>query len=98
MGLIVFLLACYGVTNIVTSGRIFEPVRAAAERHVPLLGYWLKCPMCFGLPVGVGWALAGIWPPAPGGIAVNLACAGVVSSGFCWVMRVVLHRLGEDDL
>ncbi len=98
MRLLVFLLASYGVTNIVTMGRIFQPTRALLARVSPAIGYWVKCPMCFGVAAGVGWAIAGLWPPFAASRFVDLACAGAVSSAFCWIVRVVLHRLGEDQL
>lgn len=97
MDLIVFLLASYGVTNIVVSGKIFEPVRKALS-PVPVLGYWIKCPMCFSVPVGVGWALLGVFPRGGVPMWVDLAAAGAIASGFCWMMRVLLYRLGEDEL
>ena len=30
--------------------------------------------------------------------SLDVAAAGAVSSGFCWAMRVVTHRLGEDEM
>jgi len=98
MALVVFLLACYGVTTIVTLGKIFAPVRAAVLRINATAGHWIKCPMCLGLWVGVGWALLGLFPPTADHRWVDIAAAGPISSGFCWAMRVVLHRLGEDEL
>jgi hypothetical protein len=98
MTLVVFLLACYGVTTIVTQGRIFAPVRAAIARISEPAGHWIRCPMCFSVPVGIGWALLELFPPTGAARWVDVAAAGAVSSGFCWVTRVVMHRLGEDDL
>ena len=96
--LLVFLLACYGVTTIVTLGKIFAPVRAVVARVNQHAGHWIKCQMCFSVPVGVGWALVDLFPPTGAERWVEVCAAGAVSSGFCWFVRVVTHRLGEDEL
>lgn len=96
--LLVFLLASYGVTNIVTAGRLFAGMRDALARRVPALGYWIRCPMCFGFAAGVFWAACGLWPATAAPAALDWLAAGAASSGWCWVVRVVLHRLGEDAL
>ncbi len=98
MALLLFLLACYGVTTIVTTGRIFMGVRSGLAARVPALGRWVRCSMCLGFAVGVGWGAVGLWPGTPLPRALDLLAAGAVSSGFCWAMRVVMHRLGEDAI
>jgi len=95
--LICFLLASYGVTNIVVAGKIFQPVRDTLK-PVPGLGYWIQCPMCFSVPVGVGWALLGLSPGTGAPHWVDVAAAGAIASGFCWMMRVAMNSLGEDEL
>ena len=95
--LIVFLLACYGVVNIVTGGRIFAWLRDCLN-DVPVLGYWIQCPMCIGVPVGIAWCALGVFPDLGLRWWVEWSAAGMVSSGWCWMFRVVLHRLGEDEL
>lgn len=52
MKLIYFILCCYGLTNILVYGRVFEKVR---PRH-----HFFHCPMCVGFWVGV--FLTGISP------------------------------------
>jgi hypothetical protein len=98
MSLLLFLLACYGVTNIVTAGKIFAPLRAALERWAPAAGYWIRCPMCFGFAVGIFWAACGLWLETRAILPLDWLAAGAVSSGWCWAIRVILHRLGEDAL
>jgi hypothetical protein len=96
--LAVFLLASYGVTTIITLSRLFRPLRVWLERKSKVAGHWIKCPMCIGVPVGAGWALIGLSPGTGLSWALDAVAAGFASSGFCWMMRVVLHRLGEDQL
>lgn len=89
-----FLLSCYGMTLIVTQSRIFRPVREKFS-CVRGIGYWIKCPMCFGFWAGVFWSPF-LWHPIE--LPLGLLAAGCISSGFCWIVRVVLYRLGEDAL
>jgi len=95
--LIIFLLSSYGVTNIITSGKIFEPLRKYL-REAPILGYWIKCPMCMGVPVGIGICALGFWPDPVIDWWKNWIAAGAASSGWCWMVRVRLHSMGEDTL
>jgi hypothetical protein len=97
MLLLIFLLASYGVTNIVTGGKIFKPLRDLLK-PVPALGYWIQCEMCFGFAVGVAWGALGLWPDLGIPLWKQLMAAGAVSSGWCWMTRVALYRLGEDDM
>lgn len=84
-------------TTIVTTGKIFAPVRERVRGRSQLAGYWIRCAMCFGFPVGIFWCALGVWP-GTGRAAADLLAAGAASSGWCWIMRVLLHRLGEDEL
>ena len=95
--LLCFILSCYGVTNIVTSGKIFQWLRDLLQ-PVPGLGYWIGCPMCMGVPVGIGWFLLGLRPDIGASFWVSAAACGMISSGSCWIVRVVLSHLGEDAL
>ena len=94
--LLVFLLASYGVTNIITISRLFRPLRDWLAKKSTAAGHWVGCPMCMGVPVGVVWSLLGLSPGS--GLGVALDAAGFASSGWCWMVRVVMHHLGEDDL
>lgn len=98
MNLLVFLIACHGVTNIVTSGKLFESLRKSIESRSKMAGYWIKCPMCLGFFVGVAWRLGGIGVDGGLNMPLNLFLNGLLASAGCWAARVVLHRLGEDEL
>ena len=99
---LVFLLACYGVTNIITSGKIFSGVRSVACRLPGVLGKtvgcWIRCAMCVGVPVGVLWSLLGLRVTNDLPLLTDMAVAGSVSSGWCWILKVILAHLGEDAL
>jgi hypothetical protein len=46
LALLTFILACYGATSILTTGTIFEPVRARLKWK------FLRCSQCMGFWVG----------------------------------------------
>ena len=96
--LAVFLLASYGATNIITASQLLAGARTRLQRRSRWLGAWARCAMCMSVPVGVGWNLVGLrlGPDLPR--FVEFFAAGAVSSGGCWIVRVVLARLGEDAL
>lgn len=45
MNFLLFLFICYGLTQILTSGKIFDSIR---PKH-----YYFHCPMCIGFAVGI---------------------------------------------
>jgi hypothetical protein len=98
MDFVIFIFASYGITNILTSGKIFEWLRVFLDRQSKTLGYFSKCPMCMGLWIGAGLSLVGVGTGTHLGRWMDAAVAGAVASGVCWMFRVVLHRLGEDEL
>jgi len=106
MTFLIFLLASYGVTNIIAGSKIFEGLRkwlaALPGRRGNYLGYWAKCYMCMGFTVGILLYFAGLgdWYPSitRWQYPAKLIAIGSISSGFCWAVRVVLARLGEDKL
>jgi len=51
MGLLWFILCCYGMTQIIVYGTIFEKVRPAKDRFGGLAKVF-HCPMCMGWWVG----------------------------------------------
>lgn len=54
--------------------------------------------MCMGVPVGIGWFLLGLRPDLDAPFLVSMTACGMISSGSCWIIRVILNRLGEDAL
>ena len=96
--LLVFLLACYGTTNIITTSRLLRSTRAWLTEKSSLVAYWIRCPMCLAVPVGACWSLVGLSPYPMLGWLGDALVAAAVSSGWCWIVRVLLHGLGEDEL
>lgn len=96
--IIIFLLACYGTTNIIVSSKIFKPLRDWLDElpsRWKMFSTLIHCPLCLAFWVGIFWYLCGLMA-----IRASFAfvAAGAVSSGFTWIIRVILYKLGEDDL
>lgn len=95
--ILVFWLVCHGMTAIVTGGKAFKWLRSLVK-PIPGVGYWITCAECFGFATGVLWYWLGLHLPFSLEYPVNYFAAGLVSSALCWVTRVKLHALGEDNL
>lgn len=98
MSLAVFLLACHRATTVFAKSRLFEGIRSFLSQRFPTVGHWARCPMCLGVPVGIAWSALGLRLGASPSLPADLAVAGAVSSGECWICHVALHALGEQDL
>jgi hypothetical protein len=97
-----FLLAVYGVTLIVTVSKLFAPLRALFLR---LTGsHFLHCPMCVGFWISNAIVLCrttDVRIPVdahPATWILYLLIFGGAGSGFCWIVHVILVRLGQDLL
>lgn len=53
MELIKFIFAVIGLTFIVTQSKLFKPLRGRLKNKSKLLGYLVKCGMCFGYSSGL---------------------------------------------
>ena len=98
----IWLLLVYGITLILTGSRITEPVRRFVSKKIPGSCYFVQCPMCVGWWIGLGLALLEPrigpltmfgWPRW--GQALGEAC---MASAACWVVHVVLAKLGAEEL
>lgn len=74
MSWVLFILICYGITQIVIYGKIFNKFRPKAA--------FFHCSMCVGFWIGVmvGW-LARFCPDMLG--AVNMASSTIIGLVFC---------------
>jgi hypothetical protein len=53
MGILFYLLGCYGLTTIIVQSKIMEPVRLIFKETVSFMYKLLTCMMCTGFWVGV---------------------------------------------
>lgn len=104
--IIQWLFLTYGITLVITISKIFRPVRMIDPTGL------LKCPMCTGWWIGLLLSLVfemGLFsntssyaPDIHEVIRIRIpwgAFANAFSaSGWCWIIHVVLTRLGADKL
>ena len=88
MSLIYFCLVCFGLTQILVFGSIFDSIRPKTG----FLGELLHCPMCTGFWVGVL-----LWAISPftelfnfDYTVVNAFLLGCLSSGVSYVMTMIV--------
>jgi hypothetical protein len=100
MQLIIFILATFGITNIVTKGKIFEAVRSWFPED-SWFGTLIRCPMCFGFWAALFISLCGlrVTPDLeffPQHSAHFLDAS--IGSGSTWIIYVVLEKLDGYSL
>ena len=54
--------------------------------------------MCVGFWVGAGLTLLGLGPFVTHPLVVRAALNGFTASAVCWILHVILARLGAEDL
>lgn len=95
--LIYFLLACWGITQIITLSSIFAPVRRVVTAKIHhKIGELISCPQCTGFWVGLGLAFAF---PAPEVICwrpLEVFAQGAISSGVCTILAALLGWFGWE--
>jgi len=87
MNLLIFVLACYGMTMILVYSKIFEKIRIKINSlNNNLISYMIKCTMCMGFWVGIiNCFLIDV--------SFNWFVAGCISSGTSYL----LSRIADDD-
>jgi len=90
--LVLFILVCYGATNIIVYGSLFEKLRNFFVKINPsFIGKLFTCSVCMGFWVGVCVAyllmfvgnadMVPMYKLGPNGIPLILFFAGCISSG-----------------
>lgn len=83
MNLIIFILACYGLTMILVYGKIFDVIRPKDG----FAGTLFKCTMCVGF-----WA--GIFNSFLLPVNFNFFIAGLISSGTSYILSKIVDDEG----
>lgn len=102
MNLILFVLVCYGVSNIIIFGSIFNSFRAYWNKTSPnFFGKLFTCMICLptyvGFFISIGAHLTGLYQFSPfASIGLNIPLIaifldGCLASGSVWI----LHTLQE---
>jgi hypothetical protein len=93
-------LVVYGVTLAITGSRIAKPFRDWLTCRSSEAGLFVGCPMCVGFWVGFGssFVLPEICPVHGASWYVEALGNGFASLALCWILHVVLTKLGAEDL
>lgn len=100
--LLIFICICWGLTNIISKGKIFEPMRDFLEL-IPgfsFLANLINCPMCLGFWIGLGVSYY-IYSPTQHFLAFDsyfYVADGCVASGIIWVVYCMLEKCKCYDL
>ena len=99
VALVAWTLIVYGITLIVTGSHLFKPVRRRTEPY-PYLYKLFSCPMCFSFWVGIAFGIRGIGPGQflPLSLIERILSDGCAASAACWIIHVLLVRLGSEKL
>jgi len=91
MRLLTFILICYGATNILCFGSIFDPLRRRLDRlGNAMLTEFLRCPMCVGFWTGLAVSLVGQGVTRP-------FFDGCIASGGCYLLHLLSEFLYGRD-
>lgn len=80
MDFIYWILVSFGITTIISTSKIFKPVRKFIGDRSRFLGELLSCSMCTGFWVGVFLSLTYYSPTG------NIFFDACVSSACCWLL------------
>lgn len=108
---LVWVILCYGITNIVVFGSIFEGLRNVIEntsKRETLVGKifrfideLINCPMCFGTWVGFTVSMI-IWSPTEQMYSTPILYSwffdGLISSGGVWIINSVVEFFEENRI
>ena len=89
MELIIWILASYGMTQILVYGSIFNSIRGWITKHSKFFGDLLECVMCTSTWVGFFFSLA-FFSPTLDLVTIpysNFFFDGMLSSGSVWALN-----------
>lgn len=109
--LLIWVLLCYGLTNIVVFGMIFENLReffnkwGASNNIFNFIGGFIykiiTCPMCFGMYAGIFFSLF-VFSPNNVYLYVNHNYSwffdGILSSGVVWIINSIIEFFEENRI
>lgn len=97
--MLLWLFLTYGITLVVTGSKIFRPIRESDPSGL------LRCTMCTGWWVGfllsiysLGPASGYVWHTTMPQLLLTMLFNAFSASGWCWVVHVILVRLGAERL
>tara|TARA_R110002020_G_scaffold13043_1_gene47143 strand:+ start:5291 stop:5605 length:315 start_codon:yes stop_codon:yes gene_type:complete len=98
MELIIWILAAYGMSQILVFGSIFETTRDWITKHSTFFGDLLGCMMCTSTWVGFFFSLA-FYSPTESMVFIpytNLFFDGMLASGSVWALNSLVEWFEEN--
>tara|TARA_R110000824_G_scaffold111850_4_gene260613 strand:- start:3998 stop:4324 length:327 start_codon:yes stop_codon:yes gene_type:complete len=98
MELIIWILAAYGMSQIVVFGSIFEKPRAWITRNSKFFGDLLECMMCTSTWVGFFFSLI-FYSPTLSMVTIpytNIFFDGMLASGAVWAINAMVEWFEEN--
>jgi len=95
VSVLVWILAVYGMTTIIVSSTIMEPIRKLVTAWVPPLGKLINCMLCTAFWSGVFWGML-YWNPfckAEGNVFMHALFAGCLGSATTWLIYLKVYPL-----
>ena len=95
MGIIWFILACYGLTQALVYGKVFDNIRPEKEDYRGW-GEVFHCPMCMGFWVGMFLFFINAWTELfTFNYSIgNMFICGFVSSGTSYILNMLFGDKG----
>jgi|TARA_R110002020_G_scaffold190204_1_gene389678 hypothetical protein len=98
MELIIWILAAYGMSQILVFGSIFDNIRNFITEHSKFFGDLLGCMMCTSTWVGFFFSLA-FFSPTASLVTIpysNIFFDGMLASGGVWAINAVIEWFEEN--
>ena len=92
---LVWISAIFGMTTIIVSSTIMNPIRVFLSGNVPIIGKLINCFLCTGFWVGVFWSTL-YWNPflqPQTGAFLSALFAGCVGSATSWLIYLKIYPL-----
>jgi hypothetical protein len=87
MNILILILTVYGITKIITSGTIFDPIKSKLNNFFQTL---FNCPLCTSFWVGA--FLGAFYGPFP---FWNIIFNGAFYAGCIWIITCLVQFLGN---
>ena len=94
VSVILWILAVYGMTTIIVSSVLFQPIRKRVEKIAPLHKL-INCMLCMGFWVGVFWGGL-FWDPFSNANALypmRLLFDGCLGAATTWIIYLKMYPL-----
>lgn len=88
VSVLIWIMAVYGMTTIIVSSTIMEPVRKAITAFCPPLGKLFHCMLCMSFWCGIFWGML-YWNPfskAEGNMFMHALFMGCFGSATSWLI------------